>query len=106
MRVSICRAVDTDDWTKTKPPKNSHARVTDVDAETLTVFTSYKVARAELSFELAKADAYVFGDDEGKLRSPEAMTSRWDHRMKWLAKLHPTMQKAAADRFAAHLLSQ
>ncbi len=151
-RVSIRRAVDTEDWTTTKTTKTGNARVIDVDADTLKVLASYKVARAEVSFELAKADAYVFGDDDGKLRSPDAMTSRWDRRMKWIVKVHktlprvtikglrhthatlllelgehpkvvqerlghstitttmniyshvtPTMQKAAADRFAAHL---
>ncbi|WP_158524622.1 site-specific integrase [Auritidibacter sp. NML100628] len=83
MRVSIRRAVDTDDWTKTKTTKTGQARVIDIDAETLKVLASYKVARAEVSFELAKADAYIFGDDDGKLRSPDAMTSRWDRRLKW-----------------------
>ena len=83
MRVSIRRAVDTDDWAKTKTTKTGQARVIDVDAETLKVLASYKVARAEVSFELAKAAAYVFGDDAGKLRSPDAMTSRWDRRLKW-----------------------
>lgn len=85
MRVSIRHAVDTDDWTKTKTKttKTGGARVIDVDAETLKVLASYKVTRAEVSFELAKADAYVFGDDDGKLRSPDAMTSRWDRRLKW-----------------------
>lgn len=151
-RISIRRAVNTEDWTTTKTTKTGTARVIDVDAATLKVLASYKVARAEVSFDLAKADAYVFGDDEGKLRSPDAMTSRWDRRMNWLAKAHPTlprvtikglrhthatlllelgehpkvvqerlghstitttmniyshvtptMQKAAADRFAAHL---
>ena len=87
MRVSIRRAVDTDDWTKTKTTKTGQARVIDVDAETLKVLASYKVTRAEVSFELAKADAYVFGDDDGKLRSPDAMTSRWDRRLKWAARL-------------------
>lgn len=43
-----------------------------MDAETLKVLASYKVARAELSFDLAKADAFVFADDDGKLRSPDA----------------------------------
>lgn len=151
-RVSIRRAVNTEDWTTTKTTKTGNARVIDVDADTLKVLASYKVTRAEVSFELAKADAYVFGDDDGKLRSPDAMTSRWDRRMKWITKIHktlprvtikglrhthatlllelgehpkvvqerlghstitttmniyshvtPTMQKAAADRFAAHL---
>ena len=144
--------MNTEDWTTAKTTKTGNARVIDVDAATLKVLASYKVARAEVSFDLAKADAYVFGDDEGKLRSPDAMTSRWDRRMNWLAKVHPTlprvtikglrhthatlllelgehpkvvqerlghstitttmniyshvtptMQKAAADRFAAHL---
>lgn len=92
-RVSIRRAVDTEDWTTTKTTKTGNARVIDVDADTLKVLASYKVARAEVSFDLAKADAYVFGDDNGKLRSPDAMTSRWDRRMKWLAQLHPTLPR-------------
>ena len=69
------------DWTKTKTTKTGNARVIDVDAETLKVLASYKVARAELSFDLAKADAFVFADDEGNLRSPDAMTSRWARRL-------------------------
>jgi len=93
MRVSIRRAVDTDDWTKTKTTKTGNARVIDVDEDTLKVLASYKVARAELSFTLAKADAYVFGDDDGKLRSPDAMTSRWDRRMNWLTKKYDTMNR-------------
>jgi len=83
MRISIRRAVDTADWTKTKTPKTGRARVIDVDAETLKVLAAHKVARAGLSFELGKADAYVFGDDDGKLRSPDGITSRWDRRLKW-----------------------
>jgi integrase len=80
MRVSIRRAVDTDDWTKTKTTKTGQARVIDVDAETLKVLASYKVARAELSFELAKADA-------------DAMTSRWDRRLKWATAKFDTLHR-------------
>lgn len=83
MRISIRRAVDTADWTKTKTAKTGRARVIDVDAETLKVLGTCKVARAELSFELGKADAYVFGGDDGKPHSPDAITSRWDRRLKW-----------------------
>jgi len=82
MRISIRRAVDTDDWTKTTTTKTGQARVIDADAETLRVPAPYEVARTEVSFELAKADAYVLGDDDGKLRSPDAITSRWDRRLK------------------------
>lgn len=83
MRISIRRAVNTEDWTQIKTTKTGSARVIDVDAETLKVLASYKVTRAELSFDLARADAFVFADDDGNLRSPDAMTSRWDRRLKW-----------------------
>ncbi|KXZ61421.1 Tyrosine recombinase XerC [Microbacterium laevaniformans] len=82
MRISIRRAVNTENWSQTKTTKTGSARVIDMDAETLKVLAAYKVARAELSFELAKADAFVFSDDDGRLRSPDAMTSRWDRRLK------------------------
>lgn len=92
-RISIRRAVDTDDWTKTKTPKTGNARVIDVDPDTLAVLKTHKAARATVTFEFGKADAYVFGDDEGKLRSPDAMTSRWDRRLNWLAKKHPSLPR-------------
>lgn len=57
------------------------------------VLASYKVVRAELSFALAKADAYVFGDDDGKLRSPDAMTSRWDRHIKWITAKYDTRHR-------------
>lgn len=96
-RVSIRRAVDTEDWTKTKPPKTGNARVIDIDPDTLAVLKTHKAARAtvtfEFEFEFGKADAYVFGDDEGKIRSPDAMTSRWDRRMNWLSTKHPILPR-------------
>src|SRR5690606_15505391 len=50
-RISIRRAVNTEDWTATKTTKTGNARVIDVDAATLKVLASYKVARAEVSFK-------------------------------------------------------
>jgi len=84
------------------------------------VLASYNVARAEVSFELARADAYVFGDDDGKLRHthathllelgehPKVVQARLGHStititMKIYSHVTPTMQQAAADHFAAHL---
>ena len=93
MRVSIRRAVNTEDWTQTKTTKTGNARVIDVDAETLKVLASYKVACADLSFDLAKADAFVFADDDGKLRSPDAMTVRWDRRLKWATAKFDTLTR-------------
>ena len=92
-RISIRRAVNTEDWAVTKTTKTGSARVIDVDTETLRILASYKTARAEVSFTLVKADAYVFGDDEGKLRSPDAMTSRWDRRLRAIVKTHPTLPR-------------
>lgn len=86
-QISIRRAINTEDWTKTKTTKTGNARVIDLDTTTVKVLASYKVARAELSFELARADAYIFGDDDGQPRSPDAMTSRWDRRLKWAARV-------------------
>ncbi|HEY0246626.1 MAG TPA: site-specific integrase [Gryllotalpicola sp.] len=86
-QVSIRRAINTEDWTKTKTTKTGNARVIDIDTTTLKVLASYKIARAELSFELVKADAYIFGDDDGHPRSPDAMTSRWDRRLNWARKV-------------------
>lgn len=91
--ISIRRAVNTEHWTRTKTTKTGNARVIDIDDETLKVLAGYKVARAELSFELAKADAYVFGDDDGALRSPDAMTSRWDRRLKWATAKFDTLTR-------------
>ncbi|MBS1908058.1 MAG: tyrosine-type recombinase/integrase [Actinobacteria bacterium] len=52
-----------------------------------------RVCRTEVSFELAKADASVFGDDDGKLRSPDAMTRRWDRRLKWVTAKYNTLHR-------------
>lgn len=92
-RVSIRRAVNTEDWKETKLTKTSGARVLDLDDETLQILASYKVKRAELQFQLARADAYIFGDDDGKLRSPDAITARWSRRMDWITEAHPEIHR-------------
>lgn len=92
-RISIRRAVNTEDWEKTKTTKTRAARVIDVDEKTLAVLASFKRTRAQIAFDLAKADAYVFGDDAGALRSPDAMTSRWSRRMTWTAEIYPDIRR-------------
>lgn len=92
-RISIRRAVNTQDWSRTKSTKTRSSRVIDVDRETLAVLGSYKKKRSEIAFGLAKADAYVFGDDEGNLRSPDAMTSRWSRRLDWIGDVHPEVAR-------------
>lgn len=93
LRLAIRRAVNTVDWSKTKPTKTDRPRVIDIDQETDDVITAHKLTRAELSFTLARADAYIFGDDDGNLRSPDAMTSLWDRRMNWFTAEHPDVPR-------------
>lgn len=151
-RLGIRRAADVTTRNKAKTTKTGSARVLDLDAETLTVLKAYKMKRGTISLSLARADAYVFGNDAGEIRSPNEVSRRWSYRvrraqgdlddlprvtLKGLRHTHatlllelgehpkvvqerlghstitttmniyshvsPTMQKAAADRFAAHL---
>jgi integrase len=151
-RMSIRRAADVTERNKAKTTKTGTARVIDIDVETLRVLKAHKAARGAVSLDLARADAYVFGNDDGEIRTPDAITDRWSRRLTWaIAKIDgltrvtlkglrhthatlllelgehpkvvqerlghstitttmniyshvtPTMQKAAVDRFAAHL---
>lgn len=92
-RISIRRAVNTEDWTRTKATKTGTSRVIDVDEETLSVLAAHKRIRARLAFDLARAEAYVFGDDEGRMRSPDAITDRWTRRLRWVVDAHPDIHR-------------
>ena len=151
-RLSVRRAADVTIRNKTKSTKTGSARVLDVDPETVGILKAYKAKRGAISLDLARADAYVFGNDAGAIRSPNEVGRRWTFRvgraqavtdglpritLKGLRHTHatlllelgehpkvvqerlghstitttmniyshvtPTMQKAAVDRFAAHL---
>lgn len=82
-RISLRRAVDVTLPNTTKVTKTGSARVIDIDAETLRVLKAHKFARGAISLSLARADAYVFGDDQGSIRVPDAVTSRWTRRLDW-----------------------
>ncbi|MBA2551698.1 MAG: site-specific integrase, partial [Nocardioidaceae bacterium] len=82
-RISLRRAVDVTAPHTTKVTKTGSARVIDIDAETLRVLKAHKADRGAISLELARADAYVFGDDRGAIRVPDAITSRWTRRLDW-----------------------
>lgn len=151
-RLSIRRAADVTIRNVTKSTKTGSARVLDLDPETVGILKAYKAKRGAISLDLARADAYVFGNDAGVIRSPNEVGRRWTFRvgraqavteglpritLKGLRHTHatlllelgehpkvvqerlghstisttmniyshvtPTMQKAAVDRFAAHL---
>jgi integrase len=82
-RVSLRRAVDVTLPNTTKVTKTGSARVIDIDAETLRVLKTHKTDRGAMSLDLARADAYIFGDDNGAVRVPDAVTSRWTRRLDW-----------------------
>lgn len=82
-RISLRRAVDVTLPNTTKVTKTGSARVIDIDAETLRVLKAHKSDRGAISLSLARADAYLFGDDNGAIRVPDAVTSRWTRRLDW-----------------------
>jgi integrase len=82
-RISLRRAVDVTLPNTTKVTKTGTARVIDIDAETLRVLKTHKTTRGAISLDLARGDAYVFGDDNGAIRVPDAVTSRWTRRLDW-----------------------
>ncbi len=82
-RISLRRAVDVTLPNTTKVTKTGSARVIDIDAETLRVLKAHKSDRGAISLNLARADSYVFGDDHGAIRVPDAVTSWWTRRLDW-----------------------
>ncbi|HEU0257533.1 MAG TPA: tyrosine-type recombinase/integrase [Microbacteriaceae bacterium] len=81
-RLSIRRAADVTTRNKTKTTKTGAARVLDLDADTLAVLRGYRAKRGAVSLDLARADAYVFGNDAGAIRSPNEVGRRWTYRVK------------------------
>lgn len=91
-RISILRAVDTENFKNTKDTKTTKTtspRVIDIDDEVLTTLQDYKAARGAISFELVKPESLIFSKDDGYLRSPSSITSLWARRLKWLQAAHP-----------------
>ena len=92
-RISIRRAVDTVHRHRTKLTKPGRARVIDVDDEVISALNALKVERAAISFELVKPEAYIFGTNDGDLRSPSSVTSLWSRRLTWLQQVHPEISR-------------
>ena len=79
--VSIRRAVDVTTRNKTKSTKTDKPRVVDIDSVTLTALKAYKAIRGSISLDFARNDAYVFGNLDGAIRSPNEISRRWSHRV-------------------------
>lgn len=80
-RVAVRRAADTIAHGTVKSTKSGKSRVIDVDSETIDVLKSLKALRGSLSLDLARADAYLFGDDAGQVINPNRATARWAVRV-------------------------
>jgi integrase len=84
--ISVRRAADVTERNKAKTTKTGSARPIDVDDETLDVLRAHKATRGTIALDLARGDANVFGDDEGSIPVPDAITSRWTRRIGRAAK--------------------
>lgn len=79
--VSIRRAVDVTARNKTKSTKTDKPRVVDIDSVTLAALKAYKAVRGSISLDFARNDAYVFGNLDGAIRSPNEISRRWSYRV-------------------------
>lgn len=98
-RISVRRANDVTRRDVVKAPKTGHARVIDIDPATVSVLRAWRLARGSIALQLARGDAYVFGDDNGRLRNPDDIGRRWDHRV---AKAQAALGLDALPRLTLH----
>ena len=80
-KLGIRRAADVTTRNVTKSTKTGSARVLDLDPETVGILKAFKAKRGAISLDLARADAYVFGNDAGVIRSPNEVSRRWTFRV-------------------------
>ena len=80
-RIAIRRAVDSATRDRTKTPKSGSARVIDADQALMAALKSLKATRGLLALDLARDTAYIFGNDEGRLRDPVLVTNAWRRRV-------------------------
>jgi integrase len=59
---------------KEGPPKSGKPRVVSIDPATVALLKAHKRERGELALALARPDALVFGDPDGRHLSPEHIT--------------------------------
>ncbi len=101
--VAVRRALDTGKPAarrgETKGTKSGRARVVTVDPETVRMIRQWRRDRAALSFELVRADAYVFGSLDGTPRNPNALSQMFTRRV---AKARKALGSNALPEIALH----
>lgn len=84
-RVKVLRALDTGrpaaQRGQVKGTKSDAPRVVDIDAATVKILRQWKTSRGALSLDLARADAYVFGQLDGEPRNPNALSQMFTRRV-------------------------
>lgn len=80
-RISVRRAADVTRRNVEKTTKTGRARVVDIDQKTVDVLKAWKAVRGSLSLDLARPEAYVFGNVSGEMRSPNEVGARWSYRI-------------------------
>ena len=61
-----------------RTPKSGRPRTVDLDEQTVAMLRAHKSARGSLSLTLARDDAFVLGDVNGRVRHPERFSRRWE----------------------------
>ncbi len=64
------------------PTKTSRPRVIDIDPGTVAVLRAWKKDRGSLALTLARDDALVFGDLDGRHRHPERFSRTWSQTVR------------------------
>ncbi|QHC59615.1 tyrosine-type recombinase/integrase [Rathayibacter sp. VKM Ac-2760] len=80
-RISIRRAADTINIGTVKSTKSGSARVVDVDSSVTDALRAWKGLRGSISLDLARGDAFIFGNDSGDVINPNRATMRWSVRV-------------------------
>lgn len=81
-RIAVRRAADTATAREVKQTKTGSARVVDLSQDVVDALKAWKLLRTRISFEFGKAGAYIFGNLDGELRSPNEVGRRWRYRVK------------------------
>lgn len=90
-RIAVRRAADTATARAVKSTKTGSARVIDLSGEVVEALHAWKRLVAQISFEHAKAGAYIFGNPAGELRSPNEVGRRWRRRVQAAQKDMPDL---------------
>lgn len=90
-RIAVRRAADTATARQVKPTKTGSSRVIDLSTDLVDALKAWKQVRAQISFEFSKADAYIFGNLDGELRSPNEVGRRWRYRVESAQKELPEL---------------